>query len=202
MKTLEETMSDLEINQAIQEAEEAQRQIEDAQELQEKAKSLDGLLKAKARAEAISTAEATLKQTSALVATKLLRLQPEVNLWKKNFEHVLAEIEELIKALPPIQKEIVTSGFALQRVSQDLYYKCHPGKNPLDPDTDIPASLSGENNFDSEWQAVGGASENLDVFPPMPTSGVSVELSALIRKMSKVMVYSSKAGTRFFHPRG
>jgi hypothetical protein len=200
-KTLEEKMTD-ELNQAIQEAEKASAAQREADEIAEKAKSLDGLRRQKAETQAIQTAEALLEETSALVTAKLLRVQPEVNLWKQNYKHVVAEIEELIKALPLIQKEIVTSGLTLQRVSQDLYYKSHPGKNPLDPDNDIPAILSGANDFDSEWQAVGGASENLDVFPPMPASGVSFELAGLIRKISKVMVYSPKAGTRLFRKHG
>jgi hypothetical protein len=191
-----------ELDRQIEAAEAARLEQEKADETRARAESLDGLLRQKAQAEAIQAARVTLEQTSAAVAAKLLRVQPEVSLWKQNYKHVLGELEELIRALPKIEGEIVQSGYALQRVSQDLYYKSNPGKSPLDADNDIPAALSGANDFDTEWQAIGGGSENLDVFSPMPASGVSVELSGLIRKMSKVMVYSSKAGTRFFRRHG
>lgn len=201
IKTLEEQMADVELNQAIQEAEEAQRQIDDAVELQAKARSLASLRKQKAQVDTIQAAETTLEIVSAQAEAQLARVQDAMSQWREDFARACFEIEQLVAELPPIEKEIFSTGFALRRAAEAVYYGRNPEKIGFNDEgtSDIPAEFAAAGGFETAWAQVGGNNPGLDAFQNL--SGVAAELAGLIKKASKTTVYISKFGTKFFRHR-
>jgi phage-related tail protein len=203
LRTLLDDVDDKELNEAIRQAEEAERQINEATEIQEKARSLQGLKQQRAQIEAIRLSESTLSAVTRQTEDRLAKIESAVSQWKDEFSKASYDIEQLISEFVPITKEILSAGYSLRKASESAYYRYHPEKLSMgDSEADsssIPGIFEASSGFEMLWQQVGGMSSGLDVFGKL--EGVSALLKALIVESSKVNPYLPSKGTKYFRRR-
>jgi multidrug efflux pump subunit AcrA (membrane-fusion protein) len=199
VKTLEEQISEAELNAEIEKAEAAAQTVLEAQALQEQAAALDGLLKQRQAQQELRNAELTLERQRLVSSDRLEKIKPAVLEWRSNFERVVLELEGLVNQLTVIQGEIFGAGLSLQKASEAVYYRTHPrGMGDLEADSSkIPAIFESGDAFNQLWQSVDGLSPDLDIFPKLSTP-VEQSLHELIYHAYKRAIYIPKKGLKFF----
>jgi multidrug efflux pump subunit AcrA (membrane-fusion protein) len=197
-QTLEEKMTDLELDAELAEAQAAADEMHAALEISQKAARLDGLLKAKQAQQKLRNAEITLERMTAVTSDRLEKVKPDISQWRSDFERVCKELDELVNQLPVIQGEIFGAGFNLQRASEAVFYSRNPGKigRGNEADNDIPVEFSAQEGFSELWVKLGGLDDSLNIFPKL--TGLSESLAAVIRQYYKKVIYIPKKGLKFF----